>query len=302
MEIAKEFLDLAEQQRNPAIMIARRQVGVSLLYLGELEQAHKEIEQSASLYNPAEHRPLTWLYGMEPGMVSYIYLAWSLWLLGYADQANEHLRKALELGFEVSHVQSQAYVLGVAGLIYHFRRDHKQARERAEALIALIAEQRLAYWLAPGLMIRGWAMVEQGEVAEGIDEMRRGIELYKSVGARGIQSGLPCLRAETYQKAGQPDEGLAALALAEAGAAASEAETCFERAIEIARRQKAKSLELRTVMSLARLWHGQGKTAEAYQMLADIYGWFTEGFDTTDLQEARALLDELSDKQQARRH
>jgi len=164
-------------------------------------------------------------------------------------------------------------------------------------------------------------MVEQGELAEGIDEMRRGLDACSSAGVEIWQPFLLCLLTEAYQKARQLGQGLAAVADAEAlaekneehiwipelyrlkgelllaeGAAASEVELCFERAIEIARSQKAKSLELRAAMSLARLWQAQGIAAAAYEMLASIYGWFTEGFDTSDLKEAKTLLAELASR------
>jgi predicted ATPase len=161
-------------------------------------------------------------------------------------------------------------------------------------------------------------MVGQGEVAEGIEAMRRGIDAFRFTGAEIHLTYHLCLLAEAYGKAGQPGEGLAVLAgaqalvekneerfweadlyrlkgelLRNAGGAASGVEACFHQAIETAHRQQAKSLELRAAMSLARLWQQQGKTAEARQVLAGIYGWFTEGFDTADLQEAKAMLSEL---------
>ena len=206
-------------------------------------------------------------------------------------------------------------------------------------MITLGSEQQLPYWLAVGTFLRGWALTEQGQEAEGIAQMRQGLVAYRAVGTEQGRPHLLALLAEAHGKVGQAEEGLTALveALArveksgerfyeaelyrlkgtltlqkfqvssskfqvqgspasEVRSPESEAEECFLRAIAIARKQQAKSLELRAVMNLARLWRQQGKTEEARQMLAEIYGWFTEGFDTADLKDAKALLEELVGK------
>ncbi len=214
---------------------------------------------------------------------------------------------------------------GGAALFHLFRREGQLARERAEAVMALSTEQGFPYWLAFGTMVQGWALAEQGQVEEGIAQMRQS---RMSVLA-------PSVLAEAYGKVGQVEEGLAVLteALAfvdktgwrvseaelyrvkgelvlQSGVRGpesensnpqsltpnpqAEAEACFLKAIEIARKQQAKSLELRAVMSLSRLWQNQGKKDEARNTLSEIYNWFTEGFDTKDLQEAKALLEELN--------
>ncbi|HKA52919.1 MAG TPA: hypothetical protein VKJ47_04590, partial [Candidatus Binatia bacterium] len=198
--------------------------------------------------------------------------------------------------------------------------EERLARERAEALIILATEHGFPWWLAWGKMVQGWVLTKQGQVQEGITQMHQ---------LNRTPSTLALL-AEAYGKVGQIEEGFTLLAEALAvvdktGARVSEAElyrlkgelilqsgvktpilqsafrnpqleaeACFLKAIEIARRQQAKSLELRATVSLARLWQQQGKKGAAHRMLAEIYGWFTEGFDTKDLQEAKALLEELA--------
>jgi predicted ATPase len=193
-------------------------------------------------------------------------------------------------------------------------------------LVALCSEQGFALPLAWGSMERGWALAEQGRGEEGIAQIRQGLVAQQATGAEGLRAHFLGLLAETYGKMGQAEEGLSALSealtlvnktgeryyeaelyrlkgeltLAQSSVQSlgssvqKEAEACFCKAVEIARRQQAKSLELRAVMSLAKLWQRQGKPKEAHEMLAEIYNWFTEGFDTKDLQDAKALLDELS--------
>jgi predicted ATPase len=187
-------------------------------------------------------------------------------------------------------------------------------------VIAISTEHGFPHWLAYGTILRGWALTAQGEGAEGIDQMRQGLVAHRATGA-GIQRPyFLALLAESYGKAGQLEEGLSLLVeattqvdntgerhweaelhrgkgellLMQQGQKVGEAEECFRQALDTARRQQAKSLELRAAMSLSRLWQQEGKQEEAHQLLAGIYGWFTEGFDTPDLIEAKVLLEELT--------
>jgi predicted ATPase len=197
-------------------------------------------------------------------------------------------------------------------------------QERTEAAIALSTEQGFAIWLAASAYWRGWVLAEQGQGEEGIAQIRQGLAAWRETGAELSWHYLLGLLAEAHAKMGQVKEGLAAIDEAleamptsgrfweaelyrlkgelllkdEGGGMKDEveakAEECFRQAIEVAQRQGAKSLELRATVSLGRLWQSQGKQEEAHRMLVEIYGWFTEGFDTTDLKEAKALLEELS--------
>jgi predicted ATPase len=193
-------------------------------------------------------------------------------------------------------------------------------QEQAEAAVALASEQSFALFLAVGTILQGWALAEQGEGGEGIARMRQGLAAYRATGAELGQPYVLALLAEAYGKVGQADEGLrmgaealavvqnngerfyeaelhrlrGELLLAQSPSNHMEADACFHQALNVARRQQAKSLELRAAMSLSRLWQRQGKHKEAHDLLAPIYGWFTEGFDTADLREAKALLEELA--------
>ena len=206
-------------------------------------------------------------------------------------------------------------------MLHQYRRDGQAAQEQAEAAITLSTEQGFVFWLAGGTLFRGWALAEQGWGEEGIAQIRQGMVTWRATGADRFRPYFLALLAEAYGKTDRAGEALTLLA--EAGAVAqkdedhlyepelyrlrgeltlqshvqrpeSEAEACFLNAIEIAQKQQAKSWELRASTSLARLWQQQGKSTEAHKLLSDVYSWFTEGFDTKDLQEAKALLEELT--------
>ena len=199
-------------------------------------------------------------------------------------------------------------------------REGPVAREQAEAVITLSTEHGFTHWWALGTIMRGWARATQGQSAEGLAEIRQGLAAWQATGARGAGPGLLGMLAEAYGQGGQAEEGLRVLAeglvmvehtgerrheaelyrlkgellLVQLMDTAAEAEACFHRALDAARAQQARSWELRAAMALARLWQHQGQRAEAHELLAAVYGWFTEGFDTVDLREARTLLAALS--------
>jgi adenylate cyclase len=205
-------------------------------------------------------------------------------------------------------------------LVYQLRRDVPAVREHAEAAVALSNEQGFPLWAAIGTSFRGWALAMQGEGEAGMTQVRQGIDAWRATGAALAVPYMRTLLADVCGHRGHTAEGLQALAeastlieqheerwweaevcrlrgvllLRQAAPQPEEAEACFQRALEVARRQQTKSLELRAAMSLARLWQQQGRRAEAHELLASVYGWFTEGFDTLDLQEAKALLDALA--------
>jgi len=284
-----------------------------------------------ALYDPQQHRTLVFLYGGEdPGVACGLLVAWTLWLLGYPDQARKRSYETLALAQYVAHPSTVTTALIGVSWVHQFRQDVQAAREQAEAVMALSTEQGFPEWLAWGTIVRGWALAKQGHVGEGIAQIHHGIAAHRATGAGLGRPHFLASLAEAYGQAGQTEEGLNVLveALAEVDKSGqylyeaelyrlkgqltlqkfqvsgstfqvspnpqTEAEAYFHQAIEIARQQRAKSLELRAVMSLARLWMQQDKKDHVRQMLAEIYGWFTEGFDTVDLQEAKALLDVLT--------
>jgi predicted ATPase len=291
-----------------------------MFWLGELVPARKHLEQGVALYDPRQHRSHAFVYGQDPGVFCRSFGAWPIWVLGYPDQALQHIHEALNLAQEFTHPFSLAFALTHAATVHQFRREVQAVRERAEALMTLSGEQGFPYWLVFGTILRGWALTLQEEGVEGIDQMRQGLAAQRATGTEIDRPYFLSLLAEADEKAGQTQEGLTVLnealdmvnateeryweaellrrkgelLLMQQGQKKEEAEECFQQALDITRRQQAKSLELRAAMSLSRLWQQQGKQKEAHRLLAEIYGWFTEGFDTVDLQEAKALLEELA--------
>ena len=340
-ELAEQLLTLAECQQDPALLLqANRAMGQTLFWQGELARAHQCLEQGIALYDPLRHHSLAFRYGQDPGVGLRTFAAHILWYLGYPDQALERMQGALTLARELSHPFSLAFALSFIAWLHHYRRESRATQVWAEAAKTLCREQGFALFLAQQTVLQGWALAEQGQVEEGIAQMRQGLTARQATGARLVQPYWLLLLAEVYGKTGQAEKGLRMLAEARAVAdqtgehfweaemyrlqgelilmqaeragsrtisrevslvvvieppVLTEAEACFQQALDVARRQQAKSLELRAAMSLARLWQQLGKQTEAQDLLAPIYGWFTEGFDTADLQDAKALLDELSE-------
>jgi len=318
-EVGEQLLGLAQRQRDEALLLeAHRALGESLFWLGELAPARVHLEQGVALYDPQQHRIHAFVYGRDPGMDCHSYLAWTLWGLGYPDQAVAAMHQALTLAEGVSHPFSLATALVIAAWLHQFRREVQAVQARAEAAITLSTERGFPQWFAGGMMPRGWALAEQGQIEEGITHMRRGLAAWRATGAELVQPYFLTLLAEAYGKGERAEDGLAVLAealeavhhtgecwweaelyrlkgeLLQAAGSGNEAEACFHQAFDVARRQQAKSLELRAAISLSRLWQPQGKPDAARHLLAESYGWFTEGFDTADLREAKALLEELS--------
>jgi predicted ATPase len=318
-ELAEQCLDLAQRVQDPALLlVAHHALGATVCFLGEVVLARAHFEQGLALYNPQEHRALAFRYGLDLKVWYLSYVAWPLWLLGYPDQALTRSNEAITLAQELSHPISLAAALAYAALLHHSRREAAAAQECAEAAILLSSERGFAQYMAVGRPLRGWALAMQEQGEEGIAQLQQGLAAYRAVGSGLDRPRLLLMLAEAYGKVGQPEEGLSAVTEALAtvyktgerwweaelhrlkgelllrrASPTEEVEACFRQALDIARHQQAKSLELRAAMSLARLWQQQGKQAAARELLAPIYGWFTEGFDTADLQEAKVLLDEL---------
>src|SRR5262249_147090 len=255
-------------------------------------------------HDPATSRPWT---------------AMTLWLLGYPEQALARVHEALALVHELSHPYSLAWAQCFAAFVSQFRRDVPAVHEQAKAAVALATEQRFPLLVAYGTSLRGWALALHGQGEEGMAQVRQGIAAVRATGAAVLVPYLCTVLADVCGHLGHTEDGLQTLAeahtlgeqqeerwweaeicrlrgvwlLRHPGTPQAEAETWLQRALDVARRQEAKSLELRAAMSLSRLWQHQGKRTAAYDLLAPIYGWFTEGFDTADLQEAKALLEAL---------
>jgi predicted ATPase len=248
-----------------------------------------------------------------------VWVALTLWFLGYPDQAQQKGHEALLRARQLAQPFSLAFTLVWTAWLHQLRREPHTTQTQAEAAIALCREKGFLQLLAFGRLLHGWALAVQQQGEEGIIYIHQGLNAYQDTGAAVGRPQYLALLAEAQAQGSQADMGLAVLTealtlvrqtgeqsyeaeihrltgqlrLARAGAPEAEAEACFRQALTVARNQEAKSLELRAATSLARLWQQQGKCAEARALLAPLYGWFTEGFDTADLLEAQALLAEL---------
>jgi predicted ATPase len=316
-ELAEQLLAWAQKLQDPAfLMLAHGTLANTCWLSGDFEATRTHSGQAIAIYAPQQHHSLASLYGGRDPGVAMRGSAVSLWLLGYPDQALERCREGISLARELSHATSLVHALIFNAMVHQHRRETQPTRQQAEAAIALASKQELAQYLAWATALRGWALAEQGQAEEGIAQLRQAIAGWRAVGAGALVPYVLALLADAYAKTGQTEEGLATLAEAlaiteqthegymeaelyrlkgELQLEPAEAEACFHQAIEIARRQKAKSFELRAVMSLCHLYRRQGKRAEARAMLAEIYRWFNEGFDTLDLKEARVLLADLNE-------
>jgi class 3 adenylate cyclase/predicted ATPase len=329
MELGEQCLQLAQRVQDEAFLLtAHLAIGVSWFYLGNPTLACTHLEHTVTLYDPTQHHVLAYQYGaMDPGIVGFGYYIWALWMRGYVEQARAQSAKALNLAQQLAHPYTLARTLYYDTVLCQLRRDAPAVCAQADAAITVATTQRFALVQALGPIMRGWAIAVQQHSAEGLIQIRQGLDAYRATGAEYQRPHFLTLLAETAGLLGQSESGLAALEealtlveqtgeqyyaaelhrqrgellllraaqrhLAQGSREQHEAEACFQQALDIARHQQAKSLELRADMSLARLWQRQGKRAEAHALLAPIYGWFTEGFDTADLQEAKALLVEL---------
>ncbi len=314
-ELGERQIELAERSQNPAMRMAAYAAMAEVLSdLGEFSAAHDLCAKGVALDYIPETFPFVEIG--EPRTMLLAHSSRDLFILGYPAQALARSREALS-GARQLGPHSIAFALNLAAEVHRYLGDEPKARESTEALAALASERGFLLWSAQAVFLRGQALVAEGQVEEGIVELRRGAALVETTGT--VAGAWKLSLAEAYAKLGRPEEGIAAIAeemapmertglrfleaelyrvkgaliLLQAPGATSTAESAFRQAVAIARRQGAKSWELRATMSLTRLLEAQGKRDEARSMLGEIYGWFTEGFDTADLKNAKALLDEL---------
>ncbi len=318
-ELAQQLLRLAQHGQDRYLLsLAHAGLGWILYWLGELPAARTHVEQALALYDPQQHpRHTVGTADLRVNCLSYA--SWILWRLGYPERGLKKSQEAVAITAGLSHPLSLTYATGFAAMLHLLRREGSLGQERAEAVLSLATEQGFPYWVALGTIRRGGALALQAQEKEGIPQLCQGLAASRAMGADIGRTDHLALLGEAYGNVGQGEEGLSVLTEALAfmdntgervseaelyrlkgeltlTSHVAEAEVCFQRAIEVARRQSAKSLELRATMSLARLWQQQGKQHEAHKMLVEIYSWFTEGFDTKDLQEAKGLLAELREE------
>jgi predicted ATPase len=328
-EVAIHLLTQVQGQSDPIpLLMAHTTLGMVLLARGEVVAAQRHLTQGITLYVPTDHRTLITHHGFDLGLAVRGNVAMSLWMLGTPEQALGHIHALHTLAQELSHPPSLAYALLCGTRVTQWRRDVPATLRWSEALMACCTEYGFAQHLSWAELLHGWALMAQGQREQGLAQMRQGLTAHDATQAVQWRPYFLALLAQGYGQTGAPDEGLRLLAealiavqrtdehmweaelhrlqgelllqaqhqqpaLADDLSHRAAAEASLHQALAVARRQQAKSLELRAAINLARFWQQQGKRAEAQALLAPVYGWFREGFDTTDLQEARTLLDVL---------
>lgn len=321
-ELSQQLFDLAQRQAEPIVkQVGHLAMGVVAFYRGDPIAARSNLEESLRLSNASQSPPSTLHAGFVPGVTPRTWLAQALWGLGYADQAQQWNREMLDLARQSGHLSSMVHANLFAAQFSQFCRDVAATLEYADTAMELAAEQGFELRVEQGRMFWGWALAMQGTAADGVAQLHKGFAVGQSIGPELFHPYWLSLLAESYSQAGQIDNALQAfddaLALVPttegplwqaelwrlkgetllkaegAGRKVEEGETCFQQALAVARRQQARTLELRTVLSLCRLWQQGGQVAAARDLLGPIYDWFSEGFDTPDLREAKAFLEVL---------
>jgi predicted ATPase len=320
-ELAGQFLALAEKQRAKVpLMIGHRVVGVSLLTTGDIAQGRAHLDRAIALYDRKEHRPLATRFIMDVGVGTLMYRSEAFWFLGYPDAAQADADHALDDAREIGHAATLMAAEHNTVTTRELCGNYAAAKAQADEVVALADEKGALVWKATGMLAQGRQLALSGKASDAVPIITSGIAALRSTGATcGLPWHLSHL-AKAYSELGQIDdawrcigEALTAIettkerrfeaeihriageiALMSPERDAAKAEAYFERALRVARAQQAKSWELRAAMSMARLWRDQGKRTGARDLLAPVYGWFTEGFDTLDLMQAKGLLDELA--------
>jgi predicted ATPase len=318
-EFAAQILALAEKQRTTVpLMIGHRVMGISLLSAGDMAAGRVHLDRAIALYDPAEHRPLLTRFSIESGVVMLVFRSWALWLLGYPAAALSDAEHALKDAREIGQATTLLSALTFGSLALVDCGNYTRANAQLDEGAVLADEKDALFWKARGMMTRGCLLALTGRPADAVEMITTGIATYQSTGATTFVPLYLSYLAMAHAELGQFDdawrrigEALTAVEKAKerwceadihriAGEIAlkspdpAQAQAHFERALAVARAQQAKSLELRAAMSMARLWRDQGRREQARELLAAVYGWFTEGFDTLDLRQAKVLLDSLA--------
>ncbi len=319
--LAAQFLELADKQPSSGpVMVGHRLLGSSLSFAGDFLGARAHFDQAIALYDPVDHRPLATRFGQDLAVGILTFRSWTMWCLGYPSSARIDLEHGIRHSREIGQAPTLMYALAIASAIKLFVGNCVAEIELLDEL-AILAEARGAtHWRINEQCCRGCLLTLSGDSSDALPMLTAGISALRSIGATtSTLLYLPWL-ALTYAQLGKSDEAWCCItealtliersdqriteaevsrvageiALKSPDLATAVAESYFEQALAVARQQQAKSWELRAAMSLARLWRDQGKVQEARELLAPVYGWFTEGFDTRDLKEAKALLEQLA--------
>jgi predicted ATPase len=319
-DLAKHFLELAEKRRATIpLMIGHRLVATSSQCTGDCADSRAHYDRALALYDAAKHRPLADRFGQDIRVAILSYRSINLWMPGYPEAALADVDQALKGARGIGHAPSLMYALAMTSITHILLGNYAAANTQLDELVAVAQEKSALFWKAVGTSLQGWVLAETGKPSDAVHQTTSGMTAYLSMGATYNLPLSLFYSAKAYADLCQfddawrcIDEATAAvnrtnerwweaevsriageIALKVPKPDAAKAEAYFERALAVARKQQAKSWELRAAMSMARLWRDQGKRKEARDLLAPVYGWFTEGFETLDLKEAKALLEEF---------
>jgi tetratricopeptide (TPR) repeat protein len=315
-EESERLLQLAQQAGDISHVIGvQYPLGTILFLQADLEDSRAHYEQCVDLYDPGRDHDLAYQQGQDPAVLSQLFLSWTLWMQGYPEQALAKVEPALKLAEQINHPYTTTLAALLAADSYHFQSDWPKCQAQAERGLELASKWHFPFGHAGCTMHRGAALARQGHLESGIEILRQGVDAWMATGTWMAMAYWPARLAEAYLLSRRREEGLAALEeslrheeeiwwlpeqyriraelLLLAPGHQVEAESYLYQSLNLARSRGAKSLELRAAMSLARLLRQQGRAAEGRKLLAECYAWFTEGFHTADLQEARGLLETL---------
>ena len=320
-DLASQFLVLAEKQgAKVPIMIGHRLMAASSMGTGDIVEGRKHYDRAMALYDPAENRSLATRFGQDLRVAILSFRSYALWMLGYPEAALADAREALKDAREIGHAATLMYALNQTTFTHIFCGSYAAANAQLDEVVALADEKGALYWKPLGIALQGFVLALSGKSSDAVHVIGSGVTALRSTGATIFVPLYLSHLTRAYAELGQVDDAwryigeaittiettkerwleaevhrtAGEIALLSANPDAAKAEAYFERALAVARQQQAKSWELRAAMSLARLWRDQGKVQQARELLAPVYGWFTEGFDTLDLKEAKALLQELA--------
>jgi len=314
-------MTLAEKQgATVPLMIGHRMVGLSLLSTGGIAQSRAHLDRSITLYDPPAHRAMASRFGHDNRVAASIYRSWALWMLGYPEAALADAERAITHARELGQAATLMLALCFTSLTYSLCGSYSAANARLDEDLALANEKGAALWRAFGMLSQGCVLALTGKSSDAAQTITAGLAEFRATGStfwtplflsylakahaelRQFDDAWRCIdevitavqatketlcQAEVHRVAGE-------IALLSPERDVAKAEAHFERALTVARAQQAKSWELRAAMSMAGLWRDEGKVQQARELLASVYGWFTEGFSTRDLKEAKALLDALA--------
>jgi predicted ATPase len=319
-DLAAQFLALAEKQKAPVpLSVGHRLMGVALTTTGRIAEGRAHYDRALALYDPAVHRSLTTRFGQDTRVTNLTLRSWASWWLGYPETALAGARQAVSYAKEIEEAASSMYALCCTAMTQTYCGNYATAHAQCDEVDALADQKGALFWKAYGALYQGCISALTGKPSDAIQMLTSGIAEWRSAGATLFMPLWLSYLAKAHAEIGQFDESqrciseafvaieatretcyaaeinrmAGEIALSSPEPDAAKAEAYFERALAIAREQQARSWELRAAKSLARLWRCQGKPQQARELLAPIYGWFTEGFDTLDLKEAKALLEEL---------